>query len=69
MFNQVKREHIPNSSDKNCVFAGLNFFLLFHKFLRLLLNVFMQSEIMQKSSAVQNITNIIAVGHDKSGAV
>ena len=35
----------------------------------LLLNEFLQSEIMQKSRSVQNITNIIAATHKSSGAV
>ena len=45
---------------KTVLFAGLKFFLLVHKFLSLLLNEFLQSEIMQKSRSVQNITSILA---------
>ena len=40
---------------------GLRKFLLVHKSLRLLMNELLQSEIMQKSHSVQNITCIIAV--------
>ena len=44
------------------VFAGLKiFFFLVHKFLSLLLNELLKSELMQKSPLVQNITTIIAV--------
>ena len=66
--NQVNKEQITtkvwrfslrDSSDEDGVFAGLKFFLLFYKFF--LLNKFLQSEVMQKSRSVQNITNIIAV--------
>ena len=68
ILNQVKREHIPikvrhfslrKSSDEDSVFAGLKNFLLFHKFLSLLLNEFLQSEILQKSRSVQNVNSII----------
>ena len=41
------------------VFAGM--FLLVHKFLNLLLNEFLQSEITQKTLPVQNITNYIEI--------
>ena len=34
-----------------------------------MLNEFLQSEIMQKSRAVQNITNIIAVADEELGTV
>ena len=70
-FNQVKKEHIPinilrffldDSSNEDCAFAGLNNFFAFHEFLcLLLLNEFLQSEIMQKSRSVQIIRSIIAV--------
>ena len=40
---------------------GQRHFLLVHKFLGLMLNEFLQSEVMQKSCAVQNISDIIAV--------
>ena len=39
------------------------FLLVFKKFLRLLLNEFLQSEKMQKSRPVQNVTSIIAVAN------
>ena len=42
------------------VFAGLKKFFACHKFLSLLLNEFLQSEIMQKSRSVENVANIIA---------
>ena len=47
-------------SDGDCICWVKEFFLLFHTFLSLLLNEFLQSEIMQKSRSVQNIANIIA---------
>ena len=73
MLNQMKRGHIPinvwgfslrDSSDEDCVFAGLKEFLLVHKFLSLLLNELQQSEIMQKSHSVQNINYIVAVADE-----
>ena len=62
VLNQVKKRHIPinvwlfslrDSSDEDCVFDCL------FKFLSLLLNEFLQSEIMQKSRSVQIITTLL----------
>ena len=44
-------------------------FLLVYKFLSLLLNELLQSEIMQKLPSVQNITRIITISDEKSGPV
>ena len=54
---------LRDSSDEDYVFDCL------FKFLSLLLNEFLQSEIMQKSRSVQIITNIIAVADEQSVAV
>ena len=47
---------LRDSSDEDCVFAGLKKILL--------LNESMKTEIMQKSRSAQNITNIIAVADE-----
>ena len=52
---------------KNTFFAGhlwTTASKIVHKILSLLLNEFLESEIMQKSRSVQNITNIIAVADE-----
>ena len=54
---------LRDSSDRKCVFAELKKSFLSSK-KSLLLNEFLQSEIMQKSSSVQNIAIIIAVADD-----
>ena len=69
--NQVKREHVPihvrcfqyfTLRDSKTAFARLcKIICSFISFLGLLLNEFLQSEIMQKSWPVQNITRIIVV--------
>ena len=60
----ILRFSLRDSSDEDCVFAGLkNFFCLFIS-LSLLLNELLQSEIMQISRSVQNITAIIAVADE-----
>ena len=51
---------LRDSSDEDCVFAGLKEFLLVHKFLSLL----QQSEIMLKSHSVQNINYIVPVADE-----
>ena len=65
ILNHVQREHIQMNvwrfSLKDSSVEG---FLFVHEILSLLLNEFLQSEIMQKSRAVQNITHIIAVPPD-----
>ena len=52
-----------------CICRIKEIFYLVISFLSLLLNKFLQSEIMQKSRSVQNITNIVAVADEYSGAV
>ena len=52
---------------KTVYLLGQRNFCLFISFY-LLLNEFLQSEIMQKSHSVQNITSIIAVADEKSDA-
>ena len=52
------------SSDEDFVFPGLKKCLLVHKFLSLLLNKFLLSELMQKSRLVQSITSIISVADE-----
>ena len=62
--NKRFTESLRDSSDEDCVFALLKKFLLVDKFLSLLLNELLQSEIMQKSRSVRNITRIIAVADE-----
>ena len=61
--NKCMTFSLRDSSDEDYVFDCL------FKFLSLLLNEFLQSEIMQKSRSVQIITNIIAVADEQSVAV
>ena len=66
ILNHAHREHIKMNvwrfSLRDSSVEGN--FLLVHEILSLLLNEFLQSEIMQKSRSVQNITNNIAVPPD-----
>ena len=55
---------LRDSSDEDCVFEGLKKFFCLFISLSLLLNEFLQSEIMQISRSVQNITAIIAVADE-----
>ena len=49
---------------KSVDLLGLRNFLFLHKLLSLLLNEFLQSEIMRKSHSVQTITSIIAAADE-----
>ena len=62
--NKRFTKSLRDSSDEDCVFALLKKFLLVDKFLSLLLNELLQSEIMQKSRSARNITRIIAVADE-----
>ena len=52
---------LKDSSNEDCVFVG---FMRVHDFLSLLMNEFLQLEIMQKPRLVQNVTNIIPVADE-----